>query len=373
MSPALGWRLVAADRWRSLLAAAGIGVAVLIVFVELGFLNGVIDSQLRIVDAARGELVVLDAKRSHLNKWDSLLPIRLAQMAALDGVAAVRPVYQAGVSFRAAPREPEQRIIVIAFPPDNPPLELGWSADTLRLLREPGVALMDRLSRPIYGRIEPGQDVWVAGARVRLGGFVELGPTVVNDGQLVMSEASFNGALGAGSPKMAVIQVAAGHDPARVQGELRQLLGAEIEVFTKAELARREAAYLRRVAPLGLLFGAGMLAGLFVGLVICYQVLYDAVRRRMKAFATLKAMGFGEGFILRAVLEQAVVLGLAGYLLGVLGALSAYRLLAQATGLDISLTAPRAAFVAAACIAACIAAGAMASARARRLPPAELF
>ncbi len=373
MTPLLGWRLVARDRWRSLLATAGIGAAVLIVFVELGFLNGVIDSQLRIVGAARGELVVLDARRSNLNKWDSLLPIRIAQMAALDGVAAVRPLYQAGVSFRAAPRDPEQRIIVMAFPPDNPPLELGWNEETLRLLREPGVALMDRLSRPIYGRLEVGQDVWVAGARMRLGGFVELGPTVVSDGQLVMSEASFNSALGAESPKMAVVQLDRGRDPAAVRAALRRMLGPEVDVFTKQELSEREAAYLRRVAPLGLLFGAGMLAGLFVGLVICYQVLYDAVRRRIKAFATLKAMGFGERFILATVLEQAVALALAGYFLGALGAATAYRFLARATGLEIELTLPRAASVAAACLAACIVAGAMASARARRLPPAELF
>ncbi len=376
MSPLLGWRLVARDGRRSLLAAAGIGMAVLIVFVELGFLNGVIDSQLRVVAAARGELVVLDARRNHLNKWDELLPIRVAQIGAVDGVAAVRPVYQAGLSFRPAPREPEQRIIVMAFAPDDPPLELGWSAETLRQLRQPGVVLMDRLSRPIYGRLQVGQDVWIAGARMRLGGFIELGPTVITDGQLVMSETNFNGALGSAisrRPKMAVVQVAPGHDVATVQARLRHLLGAEASVFTKAELAEREAAYLKRVAPIGLLFGAGMLGGLFVGLVICYQVLYDAVRRRMKAFATLKAMGFGERFILVTVLEQAVALALAGYVLGAVGALWVYRLLGQATGLDISLTVPRAAFVATACVAACVLAGAMASARARRLPPAELF
>ena len=36
--------------------------------------------------------------------------------------------------------------------------------------------------------------------------------------------------------------------------------GPEVEVYTKEALAARESAYLMRVAPLGLLFGAGMAA-----------------------------------------------------------------------------------------------------------------
>lgn len=368
----LGLRLVLRERWQSALAALGIGVAVLIVFVEMGLLHGVIDSHLRIVSAVRGELILLDPARTNLNRWDSVLPAKLPQVLAVEGVAAVLPVYQAGVAFRGAPEQSDQRILVLAFSPDDPPLELQWSDEALALLRQPGTVLMDRLSRAIYGELAPGQDVWVASRRMRLGGFVALGPSLLNDGLIVMSESSFKSMRPHAQPAMGVVRVEPGADSALVQARIRERLGSRATVYRKPELAARESAYLLGAAPLGLLFGAGMLAGLFVGLVICYQVLYVAVRRRLKAFATLKAMGFGDGFILRTVVLQAALLGLGGYAVGTALALVAYRFLTEASGLPVELTLPRAAAVAAASLIACMLAGAMAARKAMASQPADL-
>jgi putative ABC transport system permease protein len=373
MRAPLGVKLLLHDRGRAAFAAAGIAAAVLIALVEMGFMNGVVDSHLRIVEAARGDLVLLDAKRTHLNKWEDMLPIRAPQLAAIDGVASVAPVYQAGKTLRAAPRESEHRIVVFAFSPDDPPLDLGWSAETLALLRRPGTVLMDRLSRSIYGDLRAGQDVWLEGRRMRLGGFVSLGPTIVVDGEMFMSEATYRELEVGDGPSMAVVRLAPGADPARVRAAIEARTGGEVAVYTKPALAARESAYLMRVAPLGLLFGAGMAAGLFVGLVICYQVLYVAVRRRLEAYATLKAMGFGNGFVLRTVLEQAWGLALAGLAAGVAAAAVAYRAIAAHTGLLVELTPGRIGAVAAACLAACTAAGALAAWRAMRSAPAELF
>jgi putative ABC transport system permease protein len=373
MIAGLGLKLVMRDAARTAVAVGGIAVAVLIAFVEMGFMNGVVDSHLRIVEAARGDLVVLDARRSHLNKWDELLAIRVPQIRAVEGVSAVSPVYQAGKTFKAAPDAPEQRIVAVAFPPDNPPLELGWSAETLALLRTPGTVLMDRLSRSIYGELQPGQDVWLDGRLMRLGGFVSLGPTIVIDGTIAMSESTFRSLEPDRGPEMAVVRLAPGADATAVKARIAQLSGDSVEVFTKHELAARESLYLMRVAPLGLLFGAGMAAGLFVGLVICYQVLYVAVRRRISAYATLKAMGFANRFLLRTVLEQAWAVALIGYAVGLALAAVAYHALAAQTGLVIELNAARCASIAAACLVACTVAGALAALKAIRTPPAELF
>jgi putative ABC transport system permease protein len=232
---------------------------------------------------------------------------------------------------------------------------------------------MDRLSRSIYGDLKAGQDVWLDGKLMRLGGFVSLGPTIVVDGAVIMSEATFRMIEPDGGPEMAVVRVAPGADAARVRAAIEATTGPEVEVYTRESLAARESAYLMRVAPLGLLFGAGMAAGLFVGLVICYQVLYVAVRRRLEAYATLKAMGFGNAFILRTVLEQAWTLGLGGYAAGLALAWVAYRVLAAHTGLLVELNATRCLAVALACLAACTVAGALAALRAMRAAPAELF
>jgi putative ABC transport system permease protein len=302
-----------------------------------------------------------------------MLAIRVGQIAAMEDVVSVFPVYQSADDFRGGAGESEHRINVVAFPPDHPALELAWTRETLELLREPGTVLLDRLSRPIYGSLTAGRDVWLEGRRLKLGGFVELGPTMVADGLLVMSEGTFKSFKPGATPRMAIVTLASGADPERARARIAEALGPSVRVFVKSGLAERETAYLRRIAPLGLLFGAGMTAGLFVGLVMCYQVLYMAVRRRLKAFATIKAMGFGNSFILKTILEQALALGLAGYALGLALTLVAYETLAARSALPIELTWGRASSVAIACLAACGLAGAIAAVRAMRTPPAELF
>jgi putative ABC transport system permease protein len=369
----LGWRLVQRDAWRSLLAMAGIGVAVLIAFVEMGFMNGVLDSQLRIVEAARGDLVVLDKRRVHLDKWDSLLPIRLAQIAGLPGVAAVLPLHQVGVNLRSGIDQPEKRLILLAFSPDAPPLELGLDQATLDLLREPNTVLFDRKSRPIYGELQVGQDVWVEGRRLRMGGFVSLGPTLIIDGALVTSESTLRTFNPLDRPIMAVIQVDGKSAIEQVKQSIRAQLWDDVDVYRPEELADREISYLRRVAPIGLLFGAGMAAGLFVGLVICYQVLYVAIRRRIQAFATLKAMGFSNGFVIGAILHQAVLYAAGGFLIGLAGAWFLYQELALRTGLAILLNAPRIGAIALACLLASVVAGLVAARQVINCEPADLY
>jgi len=370
---ALGWRLVVRDAWRSVFAMAGIAVAVLIALVEMGFMNSILDSQLRIVEAARGELVVLDQRRTHLDKWDELLPIRLHQIATVPGVAAVMPIYQLGMNMRNAPEAPERRVIVLAFSPDDPPLELGWSKSTLKSLRQPDVVLFDRKSRPIYGDLSVGQDLWVDGKRVRLGGFITLGPTIVVDGVMVTSESTLKSLNPDTRPKMAVVRVALGADLDAVKQGIRARVGDEVDVFRIGELADREITYLRQVAPIGLLFGAGMAAGLFVGLVICYQVLYVAIRRRIEAFATLKAMGFGNAFVIATVVQQAVLYALGGFLIGLGAAYFVYQELSLRTGLPMLLTVPRIGATAVACMLASMLAGLVASRQVIQSEPADLY
>ena len=366
-------KFIVRDPRLSLAAITGIAVAVLIAFVEMGFMNGVIDSHLRIVRAVRGELVVLDAKRDNLTKWDELSAIRLQQIAAIPGVSAVLPVYQAGVGFRSSPDQPYHRIILLAFAPDAPPLDLGWSPTALAALRRPGSVLFDRMSQPIYGELTPGRDVWIDQYRMTLAGFVSLGPNVINDGTIIASESTLKLSAPDATPRMAVIRLSPETDPQRIKNAIHDVTGHQVDAFQPAELAARETAYLRKVAPIGQLFGAGMMAGLFVGMLICYQAVYESVRRRLKAFATLKAMGFSDGSIFWSVMAQSVFLGLGGYLAGLILAWFADGLIAHRTGLAVELTFWRACAIAGGCIAACALAGTAAAVKAVRTDPGSLL
>ena len=51
-----------------------------------------------------------------------------------------------------------------------------------------------------------------------------------------------------------------------------------------------------------------------MGIIICYQILYTNVSNYLPQFATLKAIGFTDWYLVGVVLQQAVFLSVLGFL-----------------------------------------------------------
>jgi putative ABC transport system permease protein len=331
----LGFRFLAHNPPRLVAAAAGVAVAVVIMFVELGLLMGVLNSQAMVASRIKADLVVMDRARIDLHKWTDLRDIRLYQIAAQPDVADVVPIYQGTMGLRNPPDRAVRRIIVFAFPADDVPFDIGNPEKISRVLRVSGSVLYDRLSRPIFGPIRRGRDIELDAVLYRVAGFVTIGPDVVNDGAVVMSEGDWLSRNPDDQPIMGAIRLNPGVDVADAQARILAELPKDITVMTPAEVRRREFAFTLRSAPIGLLFGIGMLAGLVIGAITCYQILFNEIVDRFAQYATLRAMGFSDGFFRRVILEQAVLLSLGGFLGGVVLAWIAYAYLAHATSLPM--------------------------------------
>jgi putative ABC transport system permease protein len=121
----LGFRFLTHNPLRLAAAVAGVAVAVVIMFVELGLLLGVLNSQAMVASRIDADLVVMDRARIDLHKWNSVRDIRLYQIAAQPDVADVVPIYQGTMGFRNPPDTAIRRIIVFAFPADDVPFDIG--------------------------------------------------------------------------------------------------------------------------------------------------------------------------------------------------------------------------------------------------------
>ena len=73
----------------------------------------------------------------------------------------------------------------------------------------------------------------------------------------------------------------------------------------------------------------GTAIGFIVGMMISYQILYTDLSDQLSQYATLKAMGYENGYLVRVVLQQASFCGLIGFLpawaLGVCSTISSGR------------------------------------------------
>jgi len=82
-----------------------------------------------------------------------------------------------------------------------------------------------------------------------------------------------------------------------------------------------------------------MLAGLLIGAITCYQILFTEIMDRLKQYAVLKAMGFTDGFLRRIILEQALLLSCGGFAVGAVATVGVYAYIAKETFLAVQLSA----------------------------------
>ncbi len=114
--------------------------------------------------------------------------------------------------------------------------------------------------------------------------------------------------------------------------ELAALNPEEITVYRKSDFVAREVRFWSRNTPIGIIFGIGTIMGLIVGAIICYQIQFTDISENMPELATLKAMGYGNGYFWGLVLCQSFYLACIGFLPGLIISWSLYDLLAAASG-----------------------------------------
>ena len=94
---------------------------------------------------------------------------------------------------------------------------------------------------------------------------------------------------------------------------------------------------IRANTTVGVIFACGTIVAFLVGISIVYQVLANDIAYRIGEYATLKAIGYGQGYLSSVVLQQATILALLGYLPGWLLAWLGYRLTQAAARIPMEL------------------------------------
>jgi len=115
-------------------------------------------------------------------------------------------------------------------------------------------------------------------------------------------------------------------------------------------------------------------AGFLVGLAIVGLTMYTTTAERLRDFGVLKAIGASDGYLLRIVVTEAVVLGAVGFVLGYgVARLSGPLISAAVPDIGVTVTAVNAARGFLAMMAMCLVAAAVPVARAMRVDPLLVF
>ncbi len=107
--------------------------------------------------------------------------------------------------------------------------------------------------------------------------------------------------------------------------------------------------------------------------VVVYQVLSTDVADHLREYATFKAMGYGPRFFLGVVFEEALVLGILGFIPGLIVGTTILTIMGAITTLPLAMTPSMAICVFLGTIVFSALSGAIATRRLAAADPADLF
>ncbi|MGA1475186.1 MAG: FtsX-like permease family protein, partial [Prochlorothrix sp.] len=107
--------------------------------------------------------------------------------------------------------------------------------------------------------------------------------------------------------------------------------------------------------------------------VIVYQVLSTDVNANLREYATFKAMGYKQLYLLGIVAEESLILAVLGFFPGLGVATGLYQVAAAATTLPMVLRLDRITFVFILTLVMCLLSGTIATRQLQSADPADLF
>ena len=384
----IAWLQLKREKLRLLVALSGTAFAVILIFMQLGFQDALFSSSVRYHGKLDYDIAIISPKMDFIVQPETFPRRRVVQALGVEGVESVSSVYLGLGRWRNPAKATETRsIYVVGFDPTESVFDLPGVRANLEALRLPDVVIYDRDSRPEFGPVpemltaalaegRAGVQTEVANRTVTVVGLFQLGTSFGIDASLITSDLNFRRLFpyqGAGEINLGLVRLAEGLDPEVGRDRIRASIPGDVEVLTRAGFTQREIDYWNRATPIGYVFSFGVIIGLTVGGIIVYQILFADVSDHLQEYATLKAMGYTNGFLFKVVLQEAVILAVLGYLPGLGVSLLLFRTAGDATRLPLEMNLPLALSVLGLTIAMCALSGAIALRKIRSADPAEIF
>jgi putative ABC transport system permease protein len=382
------------QRIRTLISLAGVAFAVLLIFSQLGFLGSVHQTATLLYDKLDFDLLLTSREYLNLNTPEGFPRERLYQVNGVAGVESVRP-FSVSLGLWRGPRaesslgDPRRwNILILGVRPEDLHLVFRNSgkgifrdkeelADLETALTRPNAVLIDRRSWPDYGSptdLSPGAIAELNEQQLELAGKFQIGTGFGYNGLLLTSEATIRriGGIIPGQATFGLVKLQPGADLREVKNRLNEIL-PDTRAYTRDEINEKESEYWIQETAVGRFFTLGVVVAIVVGVIFVYQMMAADIQNHLSEYATIKAMGYQNGYLFRVILWQAGLLALVGFFPGLLASLGIYELTRHEARIPIDMTAGRAVFVLFLTVFMCLCSGLLAIRKLRSADPADLF
>ncbi|MBL1211321.1 ABC transporter permease DevC [Geminocystis sp. GBBB08] len=379
----LAWLQLSREKIKLLVAIAGITFADILMFMQLGFKTALLNSAVRVHEQIKGDVFLLNPQSDALIAMKSFSSRRLYEALGVEGVESINHLHIGFGIWKNPVNQSTRQIMVIGFNPKDQLFTLPGVEKNLEQLKLSDMVLFDDKSRPEFGPISElfntGKTVKteIDSRQIMIGGLFSIGSSFGADGNLITSDLNFLRMFPKRNENLidiGVIQLAENTNKEAVINSLKQKFNSgDVVVLSRQEFVKYERDYWENSTAIGFIFTLGAGMGLIVGIVIVYQILYTDVADHLPEYATLKAMGYTNNYLLILVFQQAIILACVGFLPGLGISIFLYNGAAGATGLPIFMTKSLALSVYILTVIMCFLSGAIAVNKLKSADPADIF
>jgi putative ABC transport system permease protein len=384
----LAWLQLVKQKVRFFVALAGIAFVAVLMFMQIGFQDALYASATQVHKHLKGDLFLISSQYKSLTSTQSFPRSRLYQILGFNGIKSVEPLYVQFAKLKNPVNGRKYPIYVLGFEPVKSIFRLPEVEQDFQLLKIPDQVFFDRAARPEFGPIaeyfQKKQPIAVEifsylgtiGYKVKVSGLFTLGPSFGVDGNLIVSSSTFLKIFPerrANELDIGSIHLQPNVNPQTILATLSANLPDDVTVMTRQEFIEFEKNYWTLRTPIGFVFNLMVIMGFVVGVIVVYQILYSNISTHFVQFATLKAMGFRNKYLLNVVFQQAVILAILGYIPGFTISLGLYDLAKDATKLPIVMDLSKGLLVFSSVIFMCLTSGFFSTNKLRKVDPAEIF
>lgn len=377
---------------RTVVSVTGVTFALVLVFMQLGFLGAVGHTATIVLDRLEFDLLVRSPEYLHLYEAGLVEQNVLQLLAGQAQVDQVTPFYIMLQRWQSLGDDQLfQGIAVMGMRLDRPVFDVAEIRNQVSKLTRSDAVLIDRATRADFGPADGvrfgdrdiGRSTILGHQRVQIVGHFRVGTGLATNGALLVSEATFDRITPVDVKQHAslgLVRLKPGVDPDRAAEQIRQWLTERlgrtvppVEILSRNEAVQWERNRWIGQTPIGLIFQMGTALALVVGAGIVYMVLSTDVTNRLPEYATLKAMGYSGAYLCRVVLAQAWWFALLGFIPATLLALLLYVIVGWLSGIEVTMTIGRLGMVSLLAIGMCTLSGLGALRQLNRAEPAALF
>lgn len=298
------------DPVRLVISLGGLAFAVLLVLLLRGIMDGTVEKSTAYVDRAGADVFVARGGVANMALASSSIPdTTVGTLGDVPGVDLASGIVR--INVMASANGVPQPAVLIGY---DPAVGLGgpWKLAEGRGVEAADDTVLDRLVASQLG-VKVGSRVEIAGQSFTVVGLSSETAAIAGKLAFIRLDTAQGIIRAPGFVSFVLLKL---HEGTNAQSFAENLQAAQpsLHILTRPELSANDRHVLGDlfVQPINVMSTVGFL----VGLAIVGLTMYTTTAERLRDFGVLKAIGASNSYLLRTVVVQALLLGIAGFTLG---------------------------------------------------------